>query len=134
MPSSLFPNVAGFPSSFSDHPLVLGDYFGRRSHAPLCDHKVTYTQCYRKLDAAVLEDMLVDDVWNDVLSFDNIDDSVECFTTVLQGLLDVLLPLHRIRIKQHTNPWVATSRALAARQHRVKLYRRALSSSIPEGW
>ena len=53
--------------------------------------------------------MLVDSVWNDVLSFDNIDDSVECFTTVLQGLLDPLLPLRRIRIKQHTNCWVATN-------------------------
>ena len=132
--SCSFSNVAGFPSSFSDHHLVLGDYFGRRSHAPLVDHKVIYTQCYRKLDAAVLEDMLVDDVWNDVLSFDNIDDSVECFTTVLQGLIDVLLPLHRIRIKQHTNPWVATSRVLAARWHRDKLYCCALSSGTSEDW
>ena len=32
-----------------------------------------------KLDAVVLEDMLVNGVWNDVLSFDNINDSVECF-------------------------------------------------------
>ena len=56
--SCSFSNVAGFPSSFSDHHLVLGDYFGRRSHAPLCDHKVIYTRYYRKLDAAVLEDML----------------------------------------------------------------------------
>ena len=50
--------------------------------APLCDHKVIYTKCYQKLNAAVLADMLVDDVWNDVLYFDNTDDSVECFTTV----------------------------------------------------
>ena len=40
-----FSNVAGFSCSFSDHHLVLGDYFGRQSHAPLCDHKVIYTQC-----------------------------------------------------------------------------------------
>ena len=90
-----FSNVTGFPCSFSDHHLVLGDYFGRRSrHALLYDHKVIYTRCYRKLDPTVLEDLLVDDVWSSVLSFDNVDDSVECFTTVLQGLLDALLPLH----------------------------------------
>ena len=101
-----FSNVAGFLCSFSNYHFVLGDYFVRQSPAPLCDHKVIYTQCYRKLDAAVLEDMLVNGVWNDVLSFDNIDDSVECFTTVLRGLLDALLPLRHIRIKQlHTNPW-----------------------------
>ena len=62
-----------------------------------------------------LEDMLVDGIWNDVLYFDNTDDSVEWFTTVLQRLLYVLLPLCSIRIKQHTKPWVATSRVLAAR-------------------
>ena len=68
--------------------------------------------------------MLVDGVWNDALSFKNIDDSVECFTTVLQGLLGVLLPLHHNRIKQHTYPWVATRRVLAVRWHRDKLYPR----------
>ena len=78
--------------------------------------------------------MLPDGVWNNVLSFDNVDDSVECFTTVLQGLLDALLPLHRIRIKQHTNPWAATSSVLAARRHRDKLYRRALLSGTPTDW
>ena len=132
--SCSFSNVAGFPCSFSDHHLVLGDYFGRRSHALLCDHKVIYTRCYQKLDAAVLEDLLADGVWNDVLSFDNVDDSVECFTTVLQGLSDALLPLRRIRIKQHTNPWAATSSVLAARRHRDKLYRRALLSGTPTDW
>ena len=87
-------------------------------------------RCYRKLNAAVLEGMLVDGVWNDVLSFGNIDDSVQCFTIVLQGLLDALLPLCRIRIKQLTNSWVATSRVLA-RWHRDKLYHCALSSGTP---
>ena len=83
--------------------------------------------------------MLVDSVWNDVLSFDNINDSVECFTTVLQGLLDPLLPLCRIRIKQHTNCWVAIpavyrSRVFAARWHSDELYRCALSSGTPTDW
>ena len=100
-------------------------------HAPLCDHNIIDTQCYQKLDAAVLEDILVDGVWYDVLYFDNIDDSVECFTTVLQGLLYVLLHLCSIRIEQHTNLWVATSRVLAARWHRDKLYHCALFSRTP---
>jgi len=81
---------------------------------------------------AVLENLLTDGVWNDVISFDNVDDSVECFTTVLQGLLDVLLPLRRIRIKQHINPWATTSRVLAARPHRDKLHSYTLFSGAPK--
>ena len=68
-----------------------------------------------------------------MLSFDNIDDSVVCFSTVLQGLLDALLPFRHIRIKQHTNPWAATSRVLAARRH-SKHYRHALLSGFPIDW
>ena len=65
-------------------------------------HKVISAQCYHTLDMFVLEEMLTDDdVWYTVLSFDNIDDTGECFATVLQGLLDALLPLHKIT---HVNP------------------------------
>ena len=70
---------------------------------------------------SVLEEMLVDDgVWNTVLSFDNIDDTVECFTTVLQGLLDALLSLRQIRVKQHFNPWAAAGVVREARCLRDK--------------
>jgi len=62
--------------------MVLGDYFGRRSHTP-SGHRIIYAWCYC-IDVSVLEKMLAnDDIWNTVLSFANIDDSVECFTTVL---------------------------------------------------
>ena len=34
-----FSNVVGLPCSISDHQIIIGDYFGRRSHARL-SHKV----------------------------------------------------------------------------------------------
>ena len=69
------------------HRSSLADYF-RRSH-PSCDHKIIYARCYRKLGVSK---MLADDeIWTTVLSFANVDDSEECFTTILQGLLDALL-------------------------------------------
>ena len=49
-------------------------------------------------------------------------------------LLDVLLPLRRVRIKQHNNPWVANGRVINARRLRDKLYHQALSSGFPEDW
>jgi len=58
-----------------------------------------------------------------------------CFTTVLQGLLDALLPLRRIRVKQHVNPWATTSSIRAARHLRDELYcRQALFSGAAEDW
>ena len=44
---------------------------------------LNWTLCCYKI--AMLNE---DDVWHDLLSFDDIDDSVLCFTTVLKGLLD----------------------------------------------
>ena len=77
---------------------------------------------------------MADDVWNDVLSFDDVNDSTECFVTVLQGLLDVLLSLRRVRIKQHINPWAANGRVINVRRLRDKLYHQALSYGFPEDW
>ena len=71
--------------------------------------------------------MLADDeIWTTVLSFANVDDSEECFTTILQGLLDALLLLHCIRIKQHVNLWAATSSIRTATHLRDELYCQAL--------
>ena len=97
-----FSNVAALSCSFSDHHVVLGDSFGRRSHDQ-SGHRTIQVCCYCKLGVTALEDVLTDDVRNKVLSFDNVNDSVECFVTVLQATLDLLLLLHRIRVKQHIN-------------------------------
>jgi len=84
-----FSNVVVLPCSFSDHLIVLGDYFGR-SHDQ-SGHRTIQVRCYRKLDVTALEDVLTDDVWDKILSSDNVNDSVECFVTVLQVILDLLL-------------------------------------------
>ena len=46
-----------------------------------------------------------DHAWHNALSFNDIDNSVLCFTTVLEGLLDFVVPLHNIRVTQNVNPW-----------------------------
>lgn len=57
------------------------------------------------LDLSVLQDLSKNDVWNDinsfdgvlsfgVLSFDGVNDSVECFTLVLR--FDLLVPLRKM--------------------------------------
>ena len=55
------------------------------------------------MDTSVLQDLLSDDAWNDVFSFDDVNDSVEFFMLMLRALLDMLVPLHTIHVKQHVN-------------------------------
>ena len=57
-----------------------------------------------------------------------------CFTTVLEGLLDFLVPLRKIRIKQSVNPWATGGDITAARHHTDGLYRRALLSGCQSDW
>ena len=63
-------------------------------------------------DPLLLQDML-HHIWHDVLSFNDIDDSMATlhFTTVLEGLLDFLVPLHKIRVtcKQNVSTWATNS-------------------------
>ena len=62
-------------------------------------------RCYSKLDPLLLQDMSSgNSVWHDVLSFDDIGNAVLYFTTVVEGLLYFLVPLHKIRVKQNFNP------------------------------
>ena len=100
--------VTGIPCGFSDHHIVLGNYYCHKSHSRI-GHKIIQARCDNELDSLLLQDMLSEDrVWHDVLSFDDIDDTVLCFTTVLEGLLDFLVPLHKISIKQTVSPWATT--------------------------
>lgn len=134
--SCSFDNVSALPVGFSDHHLVMGNYLARRIRNEGLDptHRVIFARCYRKLDLSILQDLLQNDVWKDVLSFDDINDSVECFTIVLRALLDLLVPLHKVRVKRCVNPWAASSAVVAARQHRDRLHRRALSSGDQSDW
>jgi len=48
---------------------------------------------------------MCDDIWDDVMSsFDNISDCVECFNQIVFGLLDILVPLKRLRVRQQSSP------------------------------
>ena len=76
----------------------------------------------RKLDPTLLRAIYTDEVWNNVFSFDNVSNTVECFTGVLQELMELLIPLCRVFIKQHVSPWAADPAVFAARRERDKTY------------
>jgi len=73
-----------------------------------------------------LQTIYTDEIWNDVLSFDNISDAVECFTVVLEELIELLMPLDRVHIKQNTSSLAVDSEVIAAHRRRDKAYHQAL--------
>ena len=89
------------------------------------------------MDPTLLCAIYTDEVWNDVFSFDNVSalsDTVKCFTDVLQELMELPVPLCRIRVKQHVSPWAADSAIFATRHERDKAYHWALSTADPVAW
>ena len=62
------------------------------------------------------EFLMFDDIWDDVLSrFDNISDCVECFNLIINGLLDLLVPLKKLRVRQKHCPWLFSPSLTRAR-------------------
>ena len=49
-------------------------------------------------------------------------------------LMELLVPLHRVRVKQHVSPWAADSEDFAARRERDGAYRQALNTGDPVAW
>ena len=54
---------------------------------------------YWKLDSNLLYDLFTDKAWDTVFSFDHVSDTVQCFSTVPQGLLNFLVPECKICVR-----------------------------------
>ena len=64
---------------------------------------------FQKLDTAKLDELLAcDDVWDTVLStYDDISECLECFNLIMNGLLNLLVPLEKLRVRQQECPWLS---------------------------
>ena len=70
-----------------------------------------------------------------MFSFPNVDNCVHCFTLVLQGLLDFLVPLCWLCVRNGgSDPWLTTPCIIAARRLRDRLHRKALRTGCSEDW
>ena len=83
-----------------------------------------------------LDELLTcDDIWDDVLSrFDNLSDCLECFNLIISGLLDILVPLKRLRVHQQDCPWLSSASLAKARRLRDIAHRKALKSGSGSDW
>ena len=96
-------------------------------------HRFVFFRNFQKLDTDKLHEFLMcDDIWDDVLSsFDNISDCVECF---ISGLLDLLVPLKKLRVRQRDCPWLSSYSLTRARRLRDVAHRKALKSNSTSDW
>ena len=130
-----FRESVAVPCACSDHHLIFSHYYARGIKSANAPKVVTF-RSFRKLDVSLLSNILSDDSsWNDVFSFSDVDDCVLCFTLVLQGLLDILVPLRHLRIREgRRNPWLVSQEIGSAKYLRDRLYKRALHSGSSGDW
>ena len=76
-----------------------------------------------------------DDIWDDVFSsFDDLSDRLECFNLIMNGLLDLLVPLKKLRVRRQECPWLSNASLSAAHRLHDVAHRRALNSGSSSDW
>lgn len=131
--SECFKDTFAIPYSNSDHHLVATHFYPRGVNLNP-KHKVIFSRKYSNLDVELLDCILMDEVWKDILSFDNIDDCVKCFNLVMEALIDMMIPLRKIRIKGTLPPWSNDASITSMRRFRDKLHRKAIQSGNTDDW
>ena len=113
----MFDFTRVYPFSGSDHHLIVSHFYARGKCVDPPPHKLVVVRNFQKLDVMKLDEFLMcDDIWDDVLSrFDNISDCVECFNLIINGLLDLLVPLKKLRVRQKDFPWLFSPSLTRAR-------------------
>lgn len=92
---------------------------------------------YKSLDDNILErvcSVLDDDLWKRVDGLDDLEASVTCFNLIVEGMLDILVPLRKRRVKINPPKWNLSVEAKSARSIRDKAHRVALKVNTPEAW
>lgn len=89
---------------------------------------MVFSRKYCNLDSDTLDNILADEVWEDVLSFESVEDCVTCFNLVIQALLNAMIPLKKVRIKTNTPPWTNDQAIIDIRRERDRIHRKAIKS------
>ena len=125
-----------FPFSGSDHHLIVSRYYPRGLCVDPPSHQIVVVRNFQKLDTVMLDKLLTcDDIWDDVLSkFDNVSECLECFNLIMNGLLDLLVPLKKLRVRQRDCPWLSSGSIAKARHLQDVAHRKAVESGSAADW
>lgn len=72
--------------------------------------------------------------WDEFVSFDDIDDCVDCLNSVVSGAIDLLFPVKCFRIKKRGLPWSISPEARRCRQERDRAHRTAVKVNTASAW
>ena len=75
--------------------------------------------------------MLLDNSWDDIFNVTDVNVCAEAFTLVMRQILDIIIPLQKMRIKRTCSPW---SHDAAVQHQRDWLHRKALKSGTSGDW
>ena len=124
-----------FPFSGSDHHIIISHFYARGIRVDPQPHQFTVARNFQKLDTDKLDVFLSYDIWDDVFSsFDDVSDCLECFNLIMNGLLDLLVPLKKLRVHRQECPWLSNASLSAARRLRDVAHCRALKSGSSSDW
>ena len=131
-----FESIGVFPFSGSDHHIIISHFYARGICVDPQPHQFVVARNFQKVDIDKLDMLLsCDDIWDEVFSsFDDVSDCLECFNLIMIGLLDLLAPLKKLRVRQQECPWLSNASLSAARRLRDVAHRRALKSGSPSDW
>jgi len=103
---AVFVRVYSF--SGSDHHLIVDHFYARGICADSPPHRIISVRNFQKVDKDKLDEIFMcDDIWDDVLScFNNVSDCLECFNLIVNGLLNLIVPLKNLRVQQRDCPWL----------------------------
>ena len=118
----MFCDTFVHPFGFSDHHLLHSHLHARGLKVNRNKSKIVCFRDYKNLNLDLLSDILVDEVWEDVVGFENVNDSVECFNIVMSWVFDTLVSQRRLRLWQISALWIGSLNRL--RKTRDKAYKR----------
>ena len=128
-----FQNTVAIPFGGSDHHIVL-THFCARGISQSSEYRVIHSRRYIKLDKDMLEEMLLDNSWDDIFNVTDVNVCAEAFTLVMRHILDIMIPLKKMRIKRTCSPWSHDADITAVRHQRDWLHRKALKSGTSGDW
>ena len=96
---SYFHTTAAIPCNASDHHVVI-THFCARGISQCLKHNVISVRQYHKIDTDMLDKVLLDESWSGIFDVADMNVCAEAFTLVVQYVMNALVPLRTLRIKQ----------------------------------
>ena len=109
-------------------------HFCARGISQCLKHNVISVRQYHKIDTDMLDKVLLDESWSGIFDMADMNVCAEAFTLVVQYVMNALVPLRTLRIKQQRIPWGYDPTIAATRRQRDSLHRKALKSGDSDIW